>query len=481
MAQRSTRFRFFGFAVSPAQTAGLVLSASLALNLCCSVKAQQQDPAQQQNSPAPSAPEQPASQQSPPAQAPASAPEAVPPATPPDTQAAPAPAQPTAPAAASPSVPPSAATHASASQPSQPAEISEDEVRKLVTGKELFLRGGYLDNSLSFNEHGLLIGHSPQGSYTLSGIEINKVRLTRHKVELEGQRFGLHFLGALPSEDPTKAVDRVNITPKKKIVKITVDRELVVKPKQAKDKKKSARDAAKPGVKPNSPAPATAAAQPAPASTVSPTAPPADSASAEAQAEIAAVPPAERPADPNSVTTTTSVAHANKLLRDAIDNVFAQGFDARMMDAMPGFWKLYYQAATDKADYNPSDSTVLRQNMVDQKARLTSTFEPASNQFAQDYGVAGMSEYHVVIGADGKPGEIAVARPIGFGLDESAVDSIRKATFEPALKDGKPVPVMLDLVMEFHIYSKRTNIASSPAAPDQNKPPALPGPYSIQH
>jgi len=51
--------------------------------------------------------------------------------------------------------------------------------------------------------------------------------MSRHKVELEGQRFALHFLGALPYEDPTKAVDRVNITPKKKVVKITIDRELV--------------------------------------------------------------------------------------------------------------------------------------------------------------------------------------------------------------------------------------------------------------
>jgi hypothetical protein len=149
------------------------------------------------------------------------------------------------------------------------------------------------------------------------------------------------------------------------------------------------------------------------------------------------------------------------------------------MAAMPDFWKLYYQAVTDKTDYRPSDAAILRQSMVDQKARLVTTFEPASNQFAQDYGVAGMSLYHVVIGADGKPGEIAVARPIGFGLDESAVDSIRKAAFEPAIKDGKPVPVMLDLVVEFRIYSKRTAVASN-GAPGQTAGPALPGPYTIQ-
>ena len=87
----------------------------------------------------------------------------------------------------------------------------------MLVGKQLFLRGGYLDNSLSFNEHGALIDHSVQGSYTLSAIEIDRVHLTRHKVELEGARYGLHFLGALPYEDPTSAMDRVKITPKKKV------------------------------------------------------------------------------------------------------------------------------------------------------------------------------------------------------------------------------------------------------------------------
>ena len=151
------------------------------------------------------------------------------------------------------------------------------------------------------------------------------------------------------------------------------------------------------------------------------------------------------------------------------------------MAAMPDFWKHYYDAAAAKTDYRPSDSAVLRQSMVDQKARLVSPFEPASNQFAQDNGVAGMSLYHVVIGADGKPGEISVARPIGFGLDESAVDSIRKATFEPAIKDGKPVPVMLDVVVEFRIYSKRTAVVGQQeSGSDSTAKAILPGPYSVQ-
>lgn len=346
-------------------------------------------------------------------------------------------------------------------KPAQAGAITEEELKQLLVGKPLYLRGGYLDNSLSFSEHGVLIGHSPQGSYTLSAVQIDKVRLSKHKVELTGARYGLHFLGALPSEDPTRAVDRVKITPKKKVLKITIDRELVVTPKKKKAAKTEAHTQKRPSTD----------------SSIEPAVPPEASEADQAKVEIAAA--AKQPVDPSSVPRTTSPAHAAKMLKDALDLIFAQGFDERLMSSMPDFWKLYYQAAAAKTDYRPKDPAVLRQNMVDQKARLTSTFEPESNEFAQANGVAGMALYHTVIGVDGKPGEIAVGRPIGFGLDENAVEAIRKASFQPAIKDGKPVPVLLDLVVQFRIYSSRT--AAKPEAAAKPSDTALPGPYSVQH
>lgn len=339
--------------------------------------------------------------------------------------------------------------------------ITEDELKHLLVGKTLYLRGGYLDNSLSFDEHGKLAGHSPQGSYTLNLLEIDRVHLSKHKVELTGVRYGLHFLGARPDEDPTKAVDKVRITPKKKVVKVTIDRELVVTPKKKKAKKgEEGQD--------NNPAAglsATGQSEPSDAD--------------QAKAEMNAAPEAERPADPGKVTTTTSPAHAAKMLRDAIDQIFATGLDDRMIAAMPTFWKLYYDAVAKQTDYAPADPSVYRQGNVDQKAKLLSTFEPPSNEYAQANGIAGMALYHAVIGADGKPQEIVVGRPIGFGLDESAAETIRKASFQPAMKDGKPVPVMLDLVVQFRIYSKRTDQPAKPETDAVYSGPKLPGPYSV--
>ena len=85
----------------------------------------------------------------------------------------------------------------------------------MLVGKQLYLRGGYLGDSLTFDEHGRIIGHSPQGSYTLSALQVDHVRLTKHKVELEGLRYGLHFNEQLAYEDSSTSYDKVRITTKK--------------------------------------------------------------------------------------------------------------------------------------------------------------------------------------------------------------------------------------------------------------------------
>lgn len=326
-----------------------------------------------------------------------------------------------------------AAEHGAGQKAPEVQTISEDQLKQQFAGKTFFLRGGYFDNDLHFDQRGQYAGNSPKASYTLSLIEIDKVQLAKHKIELEGIRYGLHFLGAAPTEDPMQAADKVRITPKKKHVKIVIDRAMVTAPKKKKSKS---------GGKNGTP-------------------PPTDSASA---------------VNPD-ITTSVTKAQANEQLEQALDRVFSRGMDERMIASLPDFWQLYYQAAAKKS--RPNDPSILRQSDVDQKARLLTTFEPPSNDFAQNAGVAGIAQYRVVVAPDGKPTEIAVGRPIGFGLDENAVDSIRKASFQPAMKDGKPVPVMVDLIVQFRIFSKKTGSLESAAA-SLTEPEAapLPGPYT---
>lgn len=388
---------------------------------------------------------------------PQSAPQQPVPAQPEPQQPAPTPS----PAAAATAAQPDAATPATpvaaklATGLQRPADahqtgaVTEEEIKQLLVGNVLYLRGGYLGDSLHFDVHGQLVDRAAQAPYTLSLVEIGKVSLNKHRLELEGLRYGLHFEDALPTVDPMQAADKVRITPRKKTLKITFDRLEVESPKKEKQKKESRKSA------------------PATASTTAP--------AARAPQPVV---PAAAPTDPRK---TTSTAVANQALRNAVDRALAHGLDERLMASLPDFWKLYYQAAASGTDYRPRDPATLRQNSVDQKARLLTTFEPPSNDFAQANGVAGIAVYHVVLGPDGKPAEIAAARPIGFGLDENAVDSIRKASYQPAMKDGKPVSVMLDVIVRFRIYSNRTAIAATPeTAKSLPDTATLPGPYSAK-
>jgi protein TonB len=46
-----------------------------------------------------------------------------------------------------------------------------------------------------------------------------------------------------------------------------------------------------------------------------------------------------------------------------------------------------------------------------------------------------------------------VIRTLGMGLDEKALEAVRKYKFKPAMKDGKtPVPVMITVEVNFRLY-----------------------------
>ncbi|HKN20309.1 MAG TPA: energy transducer TonB [Terracidiphilus sp.] len=59
----------------------------------------------------------------------------------------------------------------------------------------------------------------------------------------------------------------------------------------------------------------------------------------------------------------------------------------------------------------------------------------------------------LIVDAQGNPQNVHVIRTLGMGLDEKAMEAVRKYKFKPALKDGKtPVPTMITVEVDFHLY-----------------------------
>jgi TonB family protein len=317
--------------------------------------------------------------------------------------------------------------------------LTEDALRARYDGKLIFLRGSYLGDDLNFDMNGKVNGSPTVASFTLSAFEVRKVKLSKHKLDIEADRYGLHYFGALPYEDDTKSFDQVKIS--KKPVHISIEREVIVIPKVKKDKKKKEPTpqevAAAQSLKTRDAAPAPGAAQPA-----TPAATPA--AAAETNEALAAVSP----------------AHSAMVMNKALDNIFSKDIDQAMLSHLPDYWQQYFVSKSQHKPFMPADASIKVVGDGVTPPQVLNSIDPSSNEFAQQFGIAGMELLRTVVDSTGVPRQIVIARPIGFGLDEKAVEAVKNSHFRPATANGQPVPVVVDLVVTFRIYSNRTKPGS---------------------
>jgi TonB family protein len=77
---------------------------------------------------------------------------------------------------------------------------------------------------------------------------------------------------------------------------------------------------------------------------------------------------------------------------------------------------------------------------------------PEFTQRARQARLQGTVKLEMVIDAQGRPTRIKILQPLGGGLDEVAVHTVAGWKFEPATKDGEPVPVVIAIEVDFHMY-----------------------------
>lgn len=141
----------------------------------------------------------------------------------------------------------------------------------------------------------------------------------------------------------------------------------------------------------------------------------------------------------------------------ALDAIFSQGIDPRLQHATPDFWQHYFNPALPwpqdvlsaqqifvptNPPGKPSDPT---QAVVLHKTDAKLTLEAEKDR------VQGTLQLRMVIDAQGVPQRIAIVRPLGYGLDERAVEAVAKWRFTPAMQQDQPLPSALLLNYQFAI------------------------------
>ena len=98
------------------------------------------------------------------------------------------------------------------------------------------------------------------------------------------------------------------------------------------------------------------------------------------------------------------------------------------------------------ADKTPSLPEILPLKHVDNPPILTSSVEAIDIGSGGKAKYQGVSQVSVLVTEDGLPASIHISRPLGMGLDQRALEAVNQYRFKPAMEDGKPVPMRVNLV-----------------------------------
>jgi TonB family protein len=152
-------------------------------------------------------------------------------------------------------------------------------------------------------------------------------------------------------------------------------------------------------------------------------------------------------------------AHPDQL-NEAVDRIFHAGFDEGLVQAAPQYWRPWilhqlhperpYPEVPVGVETGPGQAPN-RKPRADAITypRLTH-MEPAMiTEAARVRRLQGESTIGVVVDESGAPKDAVIVSPLGMGLDEMAVLAVMKSQFTPATKNGRPVPVWINIQQNF--------------------------------
>ena len=158
-------------------------------------------------------------------------------------------------------------------------------------------------------------------------------------------------------------------------------------------------------------------------------------------------------AKPVSNTDTEAALHPifSKILIE-------QGEDLRPL--LPDYWRYYltetdsharsaaWEATLEKSKVVPLKPTITPTGAVTQP-KAVHTQDPKYTKEAESRHIEGRSVLGVVVDTTGTAVDIGILEPLGMGLDEQAVLSVKRWKFRPSTLNGQPVPVRINVEINF--------------------------------
>lgn len=137
------------------------------------------------------------------------------------------------------------------------------------------------------------------------------------------------------------------------------------------------------------------------------------------------------------------------------ETVFAVGIDPGLQGAMPEYWQHYFRPGMTWPEDGLTGVTVYPMLGLPNQQKdvtpptLAHKADTRPTGYAERERVHGPLQLRMLVDVEGVPQRVAVQTPLGYGLDERAVESVVKWRFVPGMRAGKPVVTEVIVGIDF--------------------------------
>jgi len=146
-----------------------------------------------------------------------------------------------------------------------------------------------------------------------------------------------------------------------------------------------------------------------------------------------------------------------KEIPEALHAVFLAR-DEPVTKIAPPFYRDFFAKLDGTTDQSTVPAGVFRMTSTHGKPaeisapRATFSPDPEYSEAARQLKFQGSAVLSFIVDPSGSVRDLQITRPLGAGLDDKAIAAVSQWKFQPAQKDGKPVPVAISVEVDFRLY-----------------------------
>jgi TonB family protein len=126
-------------------------------------------------------------------------------------------------------------------------------------------------------------------------------------------------------------------------------------------------------------------------------------------------------------------------------------FSAEFLD-IPGVRQLAQQESGSPEAASPTAERIFRPGKGLTAPKAIYHREPEFSEEARIAKYQGTTILMIVVDQTGVVRNVRIARPLGCGLDQRAVETVKMWKFDPAQRDGEPIEAEIAVEVSFHLY-----------------------------